>query len=59
MSEPLGHYDLRAPNDLDQLKATIRKGDVLLVEGDQRVSAVIKYLTRSSWSHAVLYIGDE
>jgi len=59
MSEPMGHYDLRAPNDLDQLKATIRKGDVLLVEGDQRVSAVIKYLTRSSWSHAVLYIGDE
>ncbi|MBW2495462.1 MAG: lipo-like protein [Deltaproteobacteria bacterium] len=59
MSEPLGHYDLRAPNDLERLKATIRKGDVLLVEGDQRVSAVIKYLTRSSWSHAVLYIGDE
>jgi len=59
MSEPMGHYNLRAPNDLDQLKATIRKGDVLLVEGDQRVSAVIKYLTRSSWSHAVLYIGDE
>jgi hypothetical protein len=59
MSEPIGHYDLRAPNDFDQLKATIRKGDVLLIEGDQRVSAVIKYLTRSSWSHAVLYIGDE
>jgi len=59
MSEPMGHYDLRAPNDLEQLKATIRKGDVVLVEGDQRVSAVIKYLTRSSWSHAVLYIGDE
>ncbi len=59
MSEPMGHYDLRAPNDLEQLKATIRKGDVLLVEGDQRVSAIIKYLTRSSWSHAVLYVGDE
>lgn len=59
MSEPLDHYDLRGRNDLDQLKATIRKGDVLLVDGDQRVSAVIKYLTRSSWSHAVLYIGDE
>jgi hypothetical protein len=59
MSQPLGHYQLRAPNDFDQLRSTIRKGDVLLVEGDQRVSAVIKYLTRSSWSHAVLYIGDE
>jgi len=59
MSEPLSHYDLRGCNDSDQLKSAIRKGDVLLVEGDQRVSAVIKYLTRSSWSHAVLYIGDE
>jgi len=28
-------------------------------EGDQRVSAIIKYLTQSSWSHAALYIGDE
>jgi hypothetical protein len=32
---------------------------VLLVEGDQRVSEVIKYLTQSSWSHAALYVGDE
>jgi hypothetical protein len=59
MSEPIGHYDLRGRNDFDQLKSTIRKGDVLLIDGDQRVSSVIKYLTRSSWSHAVLYIGDE
>jgi hypothetical protein len=59
MSEPVSHYDLRDRNDLDQLKSTIRKGDVLLVDGDQRVSSVIKYLTRSTWSHAVLYIGDE
>ena len=59
MSEPVSHYDLRGRNDFDQLRSMIRKGDVLLVDGDQRVSAVIKYLTRSSWSHAVLYIGDE
>ena len=59
MSEPVSHYDLRGRNDFDQLKSTIRKGDVLLIDGDQRVSSVIKYLTRSSWSHAVLYIGDE
>jgi hypothetical protein len=46
-------------NDLESLKRHIRKGDVLLVEGDQRVSEVIKYLTQSIWSHAALYIGDE
>ena len=46
-------------NDLKSLKKHIRKGDVILVEGDQRVSEVIKYLTQSTWSHAALYIGDE
>jgi hypothetical protein len=59
LSEPLAHYELRGRNDPAGLTAVIRKGDVLLVEGDQRVSAVIKYLTQSSWSHAALYIGDE
>ena len=37
----------------------IRKGDVVLVEGNERISEVIKYLTQSSWSHAALYVGDE
>ncbi|MFQ5416314.1 MAG: YiiX/YebB-like N1pC/P60 family cysteine hydrolase [Myxococcota bacterium] len=59
MDEPVAIYQLRGHNDFDQLKRVIRTGDVLLVEGDQRVSAVIKYLTQSSWSHAALYIGDE
>jgi hypothetical protein len=31
---------------------------VLLVEGDQRVSQAIKYLTMSSWSHSAIFIGD-
>jgi len=47
------------PGDAGLLRATLRKGDVLLVDGDQRVSQVIKYLTQSSWSHAALYVGDE
>ena len=59
LSRPTGRYELRVPNDLERLQRALRKGDVLLVEGDQRVSAVIKYLTQSSWSHAALYIGDE
>ncbi len=59
LAQPLSHYELRCRNDGELLKSAVQKGDVLLVEGDQRVSAVIKYLTQSSWSHAVLYIGDE
>jgi hypothetical protein len=59
LTQPLPRYEIRARNDLDALKRQIRKGDVVLVEGDQRISAVIKFLTQSSWSHAALYIGDE
>ncbi|OIQ98120.1 hypothetical protein GALL_198840 [mine drainage metagenome] len=40
------------------LLACLRPGDVLLVEGDSRVSAAIKFLTQSNWSHAALYVGD-
>jgi hypothetical protein len=59
LTQPLPHYERRGWNDLDRLKKHIRKGDVLLVEGDSRVSTAIKYLSQSSWSHSALYIGDE
>ncbi len=40
------------------LSATLRPGDVLLVEGNTRISVAIKYLTQSTWSHAALYVGE-
>jgi hypothetical protein len=33
----------------DILASAIRPGDVLLVEGNTRVSAIIEYLTQSTW----------
>ena len=59
LTQPLATYVQRVPNNIDKLKKTLRKGDVLLVEGDQRISQVIRYLTQSSWSHCTLYVGDE
>jgi len=59
LTKPLKNYTPRFPNDLAALKRQLHKGDIILVEGEQRVSEVIKYLTQSSWSHAALYIGDE
>lgn len=59
LTQPLATYVQRVPNNLETLKRTLRKGDVLLVEGDQRISQVIRYLTQSSWSHCALYVGDE
>lgn len=36
----------------------MQPGDVLLVEGNLRISVAIKYLTQSTWSHAAMYVGD-
>lgn len=44
---------------LDRLRAHIRPADVLLVEGDTRVSVAIKYLTTSTWSHATFFVGTD
>lgn len=41
------------------LLACLQPGDVLLVEGNSRVSAAIKYLTQSTWSHAALFVGAQ
>ena len=42
LTKPLGRYQRRALNDGDSLRRHIKKGDVVLVEGDHRVSEVIK-----------------
>ena len=58
LTQPRRRYQHFVENVPEQLKATIRPGDVLLVDGDQRVSQAIKYLTMSSWSHSAIYVGD-
>ncbi|TAL94225.1 MAG: lipo-like protein [Rhodanobacter sp.] len=40
------------------LEASLRPGDVLLVDGSSRISSAIKYITQSSWSHAALFVGN-
>jgi Permuted papain-like amidase enzyme, YaeF/YiiX, C92 family len=59
LTKPIARYTLAAPNDIDQLQRGMRKGDVLLVEGNERISECIKYLTQSSWSHSAVYVADE
>jgi hypothetical protein len=57
LEKPVQGYEPFTPSDPEALRATLRPGDVLLVEGNNRVSGVIKYLTQSTWSHAALYVG--
>jgi hypothetical protein len=59
LTKPVRTYALHIPNDIAALKRHIRKGDVILIEGNERISECIKYLTQSSWSHSALYVGDE
>jgi hypothetical protein len=51
-------YEPYTPSDPETLRDTLQPGDVLLIEGNQRISAAIKYLTQSTWSHAAMYVGD-
>ncbi len=48
-------YDAIHP---DELRKILQPGDVILIDGYQKISVAIKYLTQSTWSHAALYIGD-
>ena len=57
LQKPSGRYVAFAVIPLDRLRKHLRPGDVLLVEGDLRISVAIKYLTRSTWSHAAFYVG--
>ncbi len=43
----------------EQLRANLRPGDVLLVEGNSRISSAIKYLTHSTWSHSAFFVGGK
>jgi len=58
LTTELPSYQRRVPNDVDRLRAGLRPGDVVLVEGKSRISRMIMTLSQSSWSHAAMYIGD-
>jgi len=57
LSQPHHAHSVAPPTDPDILMTCLRSGDVLLVEGQSRVSVAIKYLTQSTWLHAALFVG--
>jgi hypothetical protein len=57
LEKPAIGYEPFTPSDPCALRDTLMPGDVLLVEGNNHISGVIKYLTQSTWSHAALYCG--
>ena len=57
LSSPIRNFKPLAGTDAEALQRSLSPGDVLLVEGNTRVSTAIKYLTQSTWSHAAMYVG--
>lgn len=57
LSQPIRNYVPFSVTPARILRQQLLPGDVLLVEGDRRISVAIKYLTQSTWSHAALYVG--
>lgn len=55
---PLPTYKQRIINNMVNLYRVIQPEDVLLVEGRSKISQIIQLLTKSSWSHAAIYVGD-
>jgi hypothetical protein len=45
LQRPVRGYEPFTPSDPDALRQSLEPGDVLLVEGNNHISGVIKYLT--------------
>lgn len=59
LSKPRPGYERLSRASLQQVMDTLQPADILLVDGNSRISTAIKYLTQSTWSHACLYVGAE
>jgi hypothetical protein len=58
LSQPTVRYAPFFAPDPTVVRSALQSGDVILIEGNTRLSAIIKFLTQSTWSHAALYVGE-
>src|SRR5712672_935679 len=57
LTQPVKRHGPAMTTDPETLSAVLRHGDVLLTEGNTRAAALIKRITRSTWSHVSMYVG--
>src|SRR5206468_11305978 len=56
LAQPVKRYSPAA--DAGPLSLSVlHHGDVLLTDGNTRVAALVKRITRSLWSHVAIYVG--
>ncbi|MGV6817630.1 MAG: YiiX/YebB-like N1pC/P60 family cysteine hydrolase [Thiotrichales bacterium] len=58
LTSPIQSYKPFATYPTQVLEESMQKADVLLVDGNSRISTAIKYLTQSTWSHSALFVGE-
>jgi hypothetical protein len=58
LSKPTKRYAPFFSPEPKIFRRALEPGDIVLIEGNTRLSAIIKFLTQSTWSHASLYLGD-
>ncbi|MGH6738430.1 MAG: YiiX/YebB-like N1pC/P60 family cysteine hydrolase [Bradyrhizobium sp.] len=58
LSKPTKRYAPFFAPDPAAIRQALQPGDIILIEGNTRLSAVIKFLTQSTLSHAALYVGE-
>ena len=57
LAKPDKRYRAATTADAQPLAAILDRGDVLLSDGNTRVAALVKRITRSTWSHVSMYVG--
>jgi len=57
LNQELSGYKPYTPSDPAVLLSILKPGDILLIEGNRKISSAIKYLSQSTWSHAAMYVG--
>jgi hypothetical protein len=58
LAKPTKRYAPFFSPDPEVFCHALQPGDIVLIEGNSRLSAIIKFLTQSTWSHAALYVGQ-
>ena len=58
LSKDLPGYQRLDTVEIAAVADTLERGDIVLVDGNTRISTAIKYLTQSTWSHACLFVGE-
>jgi Permuted papain-like amidase enzyme, YaeF/YiiX, C92 family len=57
LAQPVKRHGASSTRDPKDLAAVLLPGDVLLTDGNTRMAALVRRVTRSPWSHVSMYVG--